>query len=86
MLSIETHSTFDRHYRKLPASVKTSAKERERLFRTDPYHPRLRTHKLHDKERGAWAFWINQKYRIIFVFLSETHILFLDIGTHDRYR
>jgi mRNA-degrading endonuclease YafQ of YafQ-DinJ toxin-antitoxin module len=85
MLAISTHPRFDRHYRKLPKNLKEAAKVKERIFREEPYHPSLRTHKLHGKETGSWAFWINQKYRIKFVFISDTHALFLDIGTHDVY-
>lgn len=85
--NVYTHPTFNRHYAKLPKKLKTLAKEKERIFRTEPYHPSLRTHQLNGKDLGAWAFWINQKYRIKFVFLDEsrTSVLFLDVGTHDIY-
>ena len=65
--------------------VKEAAKQKESIFRENPYHPSLETHKLHGKDSGAWAFWINNKYRIKFVFLDDTRVLFLDIGTYDIY-
>ncbi len=83
--SIHTTPQFDKHYRALAKAVKTAAKEKEALFRLNPYNLRLRTHKLHGKDAGAWAFWINQKYRIKFLFVTERSVLFLDIGTHDIY-
>lgn len=45
----------------------------------------LKTHKLHGKEKDAYAFWINYSYRIKFIFLDVESVLFLDIGTHDVY-
>jgi len=61
------------------------AEEKEILFREDPHHPSLHTHQLHGKERGISAFWVNYHYRIKFLFLSESHALFLDVGPHDFY-
>ena len=84
--SIETTPLFDRHYRKLPKKLKEAAKEKEKLFRADVFHPSLETHKLHGKEKNTWAFWINQKYRIKFIFLKENSVLFLDIGDHSIYK
>ena len=83
--SIETMPLFERHYRKLPKKLKEVAKEREKLFRQDAFHPSLETHKLHGKDRETWAFSINQKYRIKFIFLPANAALFLDIGTHAIY-
>jgi len=85
MLVIETKSLFDKHYRKLSKQIKNAAKEKECVFRENPFHQSLRTHQLHGKEVGSWAFWINYHYRIKFLFLSDSHILFLDVGPHDFY-
>ena len=82
---IRTNRIFDKHYRKLDKRIKESAKERERIFRDDPYNSILGTHKLHGKDSGTLAFWINYSYRIKFTFISKTEVLFLDIGTHDIY-
>ena len=38
------------------------------------------------EEKETWAFWINYKYRIKFIFLSDNDVLSLDIGTHDIYK
>ena len=83
--SVEIAPKFEKNYRKLPKRIKESAKEREKLFRTDAFHPSLDTHKLHGKDKETWAFSINQKYRIKFLFLSANSVLFLDIGTHAIY-
>ena len=83
--TVQVTSLFDKHYRKLPKRVKEEAKKKEHTFRDNPFDPTLRTHKLHGKEKDAFAFWINYSYRTKFIFLDEETVLFLDIGTHDIY-
>lgn len=84
-MEILTRPRFDRKYKRLPAALKALAKDKEALLRVEPFAPQLRTHKLHGKDKDAWAFWINNKYRIKFMFLDEHRVLFLDVGTHDIY-
>lgn len=83
---IFTHSRFDKSYKKLPKEVKEKAKIKEKIFRKDPFDPRLKTHKLSGKEKECWAFWVDYRYRIKFIFLNGNEVLFLDIGTHDIYK
>jgi mRNA-degrading endonuclease YafQ of YafQ-DinJ toxin-antitoxin module len=83
---IKISPLFERHYRKLPKEIKERAKRKEKIFRKNPFDPRLKTHKLHGKEKECWAFWIDYKYRIKFIFLSDEEVLFLDIGTHGIYK
>ncbi len=82
---IRTDPGFEKKYKKLPKKVKSKAQIKEQLFRDNPFHPILRTHKLHGKEKESWTFWIDYIYRIKFIFLEEDIVLFLDIGTHDIY-
>lgn len=85
MLALAYSDKFLKKAARLPAKLLALADEREVLFKKDPFHPSLRTHKLHGKEKGTRAFWINQKYRIKFIFVGEQSVLFLDIGTHAIY-
>jgi len=71
---------------RLPAKLIALADEKEALFKTNPFHPSLETHKLHGKDKGAWAFSINRKYRIKFLFLESGSVLFFEIGLHDIYQ
>lgn len=82
---IRITSRFEKSYQKLPKRIQTEARRKEIVFRGDPFDPRLKTHKLHGKERDAWAFSITHSYRIKFLFLEDGSVLFLDIGTHDVY-
>jgi len=83
---IKVSPNFERHYRRLPKKIREKAKEKEFIFRENPFNPRLKTHKLSGKDKGCWAFWIDNSYRIKFIFLSSREVLFLDIGTHDIYK
>ena len=83
---IKISPLFEKHYRKLPKEAKERAKNKEKIFRENPFDPRLRTHKLHGKEKEVWAFWIDYVYRIKFIFLSDQEVLFLDVGTHEIYK
>jgi len=76
---------FERQYKKLPREIKEQAKEKEDIFRQDPFDLRLKTHKLHGRQSELWAFWISYHYRIVFLFLDDDSVLFLEIGTHKIY-
>jgi len=71
---------------RLPKRIIELADRKEALFRDEPFHPSLETHKLHGKDKDAWGFSIDRKYRIKFLFLESNRVLFLDIGLHDIYQ
>lgn len=75
---------FEKKYRRLPEIIKEEAKEKEFLFRKNPFNPQFKTHKLSGKNKECWAFWITYSCRIKFIFLSDGEVLFLDVGTHDE--
>ncbi|OGZ32705.1 MAG: hypothetical protein A3H02_02970 [Candidatus Niyogibacteria bacterium RIFCSPLOWO2_12_FULL_41_13] len=83
---IFTHPRFDKSYKKLPREIKEKVKQKEKIFRENPFDPRLKTHKLHGKEKEALAFWINYYYRVKFIFLNDREVLFLDVGAHEIYK
>lgn len=83
---IHLSSKFEKNYQKLPKRIKEQAKEKEPIFRKNPFDTRLRTHKLLGKDKECWAFWVTRSYRIKFIFLPNREVLFLDIGLHDIYK
>jgi len=86
-MHVEYSNKYLKAASRLSAKLIALADKKEALFRSDPFHPSLETHKLHGKEKDAWAFSVTQKYRIKFLFLTDTIVLFLDVGTHnDVYR
>jgi proteic killer suppression protein len=87
VIKVSWDQGFKRGYRK---KVKNDAELMGRfwdameMFAKDPFHPRLRTHKLTGRLEGLWAFSVSFDCRVIFRFLSRTEILLIDIGGHDE--
>jgi len=78
------HPQFRRSFLNLPDDIQRVAESKIVLFKNNPFHGILRTHKLHGKLKNHWSFTIKGQYRIIFIFEKEGVIL-LDIGPHDIY-
>jgi addiction module RelE/StbE family toxin len=79
-------SEFSRRYKRLPDRIKELAKEKEEIFREDPFDQRLKTHKLKGRYSDYWAFSIDFGYRIIFRFHSEDVVGFYAVGDHSIYK
>ena len=54
------------------------------LFSRNPFHPRLRTHKLSGKLEGLWAFTVAYDCRVVFKFLNGDEVLLVDVGGHEE--
>jgi len=76
---------FAKEYKKLSSKIKLLAESKESVFRKDPRHSSLKTHKLTGRLKEYWAFSIDYQYRIIFQFLKKDTIWFHSIGTHEIY-
>jgi len=79
-------SKFAQEYQRLPLKIKKIAEKKEQIFREDPFDPRLKTHKLKGNLKGFLSFSINQKYRIIFEFVSPKTVWFHVVGDHSIYK
>ncbi len=76
---------FSRQYKKLAQEIRTKAKEKEVIFRANPYDNLLKTHKLKGKLADFWSFSVDYKIRIIFEFQDKNVVTFHYIGDHDIY-
>ncbi len=85
-MKIEYSPKFIKQFKKLPQETKAFALKCEKLFRNNPFDPKLKTHKLHGTMREYWAFSISYNYRIGFTFADSNLVRFHAIGTHDIYR
>ncbi len=83
-MQIDLTSKFKRQYKKIPRTTRDAAKEREKIFRANPFGSQLDTHKLHGRNKEFWAYSIDRSYRIKFAFLGGQQVLYLTIGTHDE--
>jgi plasmid maintenance system killer protein len=82
MIEISTTATFDRLFRELPRQIQQKAARRTDLFKINPFHPSLRTEKLHPKHHEVWSFRIDQTYRIVFKFVGAGHAELRYVGHH----
>ncbi len=85
-MEIEYSPKFARQFKKLPKEVKESAVKCEKLFRQNPFNPKLGTHKLHGAMKDYWAFSISYNYRIGFTFVEGDLVRFHAIGSHSIYK
>ena len=85
ILHVHYTSDFRKTYKKLPRNVQDLVDRKDRIFRSNPFHPRLKTHKLHGPLDGLWSFWISRDYRVLFEFVKDG-ALFYDVGTHEIYQ
>jgi hypothetical protein len=74
---------------RLPPAQKESARKTWKIFKEDPFDPRLRTHKIQrlsaNYGRTIYAIEIEGNLRSLFYLDGET-VVSLVIGTHDLYK
>ncbi|OHB19685.1 MAG: hypothetical protein A2666_04070 [Parcubacteria group bacterium RIFCSPHIGHO2_01_FULL_47_10b] len=79
---------FEKQLQKLPNRIQQKCFARIRIFEDNPYDSRLRTHHLSGTLSGRQAFWIDFRYRVIFIIADEKgqHVAYFSaIGTHAIY-
>ena len=86
MMIISYSSHFFKQYKKLTKEKWKLAEKQEKIFRKNPFDPRLKTHKLSGELQNYWAFSINYSDRIVFRFINDDEVLFHRIGSHDIYK
>ena len=73
----------------LPSSQKESTRRAWKIFKQNPFDPRLRTHKIHRLSalygRTIYAVEIEGDLRAVF-YLERDCVVTVDIGTHDIYK
>lgn len=84
-MKIDYSPKFLRQFKRLSKETKESALKCEKLFRVNPFDPKLKTHKLQGRLNGFCAFSINYQYRIIFDFADDGIVRFYSIGSHKIY-
>ena len=56
------------------------------MFMSDPFEPSLKTHKLSGKFGNYWSFSIDYQIRVLFEFIDEEIVGFINMGTHEIYK
>lgn len=86
-MTIELHPSFKKAYRKNVASNKglvKRAEERLLLFQKDPTNTVLKDHQLKGARRRFRSFSITGDIRIVYLPISKSHVILIDIGTHNQ--
>lgn len=79
-------SHFEKSFKRLPKRIQELALKKDKLFRQNPFHSSLETHKLGGKFKGTWAYSVNKDFRVNFYFLSDEAVVYVNIGAHDIYK
>lgn len=80
-MRIEYPPRFLRLYKKLPKTVKDLAEKKEEIFIKNPFDVRLRTHKLSGRLEKYWVFWIDYRYRTLFLLYKKALFVFMLLVT-----
>ena len=79
MLNIITDTKFKKSFKKKDKFVQNKTIERIRIFRKDPFNILLNNHSLEGEYKGKRSFNITGDYRIIFYYINEDTVCFIDI-------
>ena len=81
--------SFKKALAKLSRSQKASALKAFAMFKTNPFDPRLRTHKIHRLSaklgRTIYSVWVEKDLHALF-YLEGEIVVSIDIGAHRLYR
>ncbi len=86
-MKIELHPDFKKSYKKRISNkprLASKTKERIKLFQDDPNDPVLRSHQLKGAKKNLKAFSVTGNIRIVYLRISENHVVLLDIGSHNQ--
>ena len=87
MVQITFSSSFKRDFKKKikgNQNIEVKYWEKINLFLKNPFDPQLRTHKLSGKLEELWSFTIDYDLRVVFYFLENDRVVFINIGKHDE--
>lgn len=91
-MTLNWSSSYKRAFKK---TIKSTPDLKEKIIATmklleqDPFHPKLKSHKLQGILEDNWACAVTYDLRIIFTFVknpdaNEAEILLINLGTHEE--
>jgi mRNA-degrading endonuclease YafQ of YafQ-DinJ toxin-antitoxin module len=85
----KTTENFWESFYGLSSSQKESARSAWKIFKQNPFDPRLRPHKIHRLSahygRTIYAVDVEDDLRVVF-YVERDCVVTVDIGTHDIYK
>jgi len=83
-MKVNFHRKFKKQYKRLPIKFQKKATNILKTFEKDPFHPRLKSHKLSGDMKGKNSISVTGDIRIIFQeFDGYTLVLMISIGGHE---
>lgn len=87
MLIIDLNKSYKKAYEKRiknnPALRKKLIESVE-LFSQNFQNPDLHNHKLKGPKKGEWSFSITGDYRVVYRWIGNNMVEFVDVGTHNQ--
>ncbi len=77
---------FVKDFKRLDLQIQRKSREKEVIFRENPFDVRLRTHKLSGRLEGLWSFSVDYDCRIVFELKNEKVAIFHAVGGHAIYK
>ncbi len=85
-ITIKYSTKFLKGLRKFPKTQLTFLAQKEKIFKQNPFDPRLKTHKLKGQLSEFYSFSISYHWRIVFHLEKGDVVVFDAVGTHEVYR
>jgi mRNA-degrading endonuclease YafQ of YafQ-DinJ toxin-antitoxin module len=85
MITVYYSSAFKKAIKKY-SSHRKQIEKRIGIFIENPYDLRLKTHKLSGELEGYYSFSISYNLRVLFEFIDDRTVGFIDLGTHGVYK
>lgn len=86
MIKVDYSKRFFRSFEKLPTSIRKKTERKDKIFRENPFHFSLKTHKLKGELNGYWSYSVDVSYRVLFRFANKDKVIYFNIGTHEIYK
>ena len=78
--------SFEKYKNKLSDKKTGQLKKKLLIFKKDPFDKKLKTHKLKGNLKNYWSFSVSYSDRILFRFIDDETVFFIDIGNHNIYK
>lgn len=72
-----------KRFAKIDKNLSLKIAKQLNLFKQNPKHPSLRTHKLTGELKNLWSISITRKIRMVYIVEGDVAI-FTKLGTHDE--
>ena len=80
------HPDVKKAINKYPHNEKVKIIEKIDIFLVDPFTPSLKTHKLTGRLCDCYSFSISYRLRVLFRFIDDQTVEFIDVGGHEIYK